>query len=77
MHICSCECLRAWFEELRKRRVAELKQELAKSENSIGLAQMYTCIYVSIEYNYVLFVNTVWLNCPHNLPSIYFIAALA
>lgn len=26
----------AWFEELRKRRVAELKQELAKSENSIG-----------------------------------------
>ncbi|KAI3466664.1 hypothetical protein Pfo_023327 [Paulownia fortunei] len=26
----------AWFEELRKRRVAELKRELAKSEDSIG-----------------------------------------
>ncbi|KAH6763957.1 hypothetical protein C2S51_015206 [Perilla frutescens var. frutescens] len=26
----------AWFEELKKRRVAELKRELAKSENSIG-----------------------------------------
>ncbi|KAL8506976.1 hypothetical protein ACS0TY_017748 [Phlomoides rotata] len=25
-----------WFDELRKRRMAELKQELAKSENSIG-----------------------------------------
>ncbi|XP_057797477.1 uncharacterized protein LOC131013427 isoform X2 [Salvia miltiorrhiza] len=28
--------LRAWFEELRKRRMAELKRELVKSENSIG-----------------------------------------
>ncbi|KAG8385570.1 hypothetical protein BUALT_Bualt03G0058900 [Buddleja alternifolia] len=27
---------KAWFEELRKRRVAELKRELAKSEDSIG-----------------------------------------
>jgi hypothetical protein len=27
----------AWFEELRKQRVAELKRELEKSENSIGL----------------------------------------
>ncbi|KAL0442782.1 UNVERIFIED_CONTAM: hypothetical protein Slati_2000900 [Sesamum latifolium] len=27
---------RAWFEELRKRRVAELKRELARSEDSIG-----------------------------------------
>ncbi|KAL6957040.1 hypothetical protein U1Q18_047189 [Sarracenia purpurea var. burkii] len=30
-------CLIAWFEELRKRRVAELRQELEKSEGSIGL----------------------------------------
>ncbi|XP_038981676.1 uncharacterized protein LOC103721472 isoform X2 [Phoenix dactylifera] len=29
----------AWFEELRKRRVAELKQELEKSEDSIGSLQ--------------------------------------
>ncbi|KAL9159573.1 hypothetical protein ABFS82_08G143100 [Erythranthe guttata] len=27
---------KAWFEELKKRRVAQLKQELAKSEDSIG-----------------------------------------
>ncbi|RLM86645.1 uncharacterized protein C2845_PM04G26680 [Panicum miliaceum] len=29
----------AWFEELRKQRVAELKRELEKSENSIGSLQ--------------------------------------
>ena len=50
-----CEWLRSWFEELKMQRVAELKRELVKSENSIGLAQMYKCIYVSIKYNYLLF----------------------
>lgn len=30
----------AWFEELRKQRVAELKRELEKSENSIGSVPM-------------------------------------
>lgn len=29
--------LRFWFEELRKRRIEELKQELERSEGSIGL----------------------------------------
>nr|CAD1819342.1 unnamed protein product [Ananas comosus var. bracteatus] len=33
---CGCD---AWYEELRKQRVAELRRELEKSENSIGSLQ--------------------------------------
>lgn len=50
------------------RRVEELKRELVKSENSIGLAQMYKCIYVSIKYNYLLFS----LYCLDKLSAYYY-----
>lgn len=35
---------RAWFEELKKKRVAELKAALLKSEDSIGLAFVLSLI---------------------------------
>lgn len=38
----------AWFEELRKQRVAELKKELERSEDSIGLV-LYIKLLCKIE----------------------------
>jgi len=36
------DVLRAWYEELRKTRVAELKRSLELSEDSIGLVAIFS-----------------------------------
>ena len=49
----------AWFEELRKQRVAELKRDLEKSENSIGLVSICSQSIFEVHLSYLYFVLIV------------------
>ena len=64
----------AWFEELRKQRVAELKRDLEKSENSIGLVTICSQSIFEVQLSYLYFVLIV--DYPrYNLCRLFFIQA--
>ena len=53
-HVFDAFLLRAWFDELRKRRMAELKLALEQSEDSIGsviqLFSLLLCLYQGTQF---------------------------
>jgi hypothetical protein len=46
----------AWFDELRKQRVAELRRELRKSESFIGLVFQCHLVLDFLAFSHVIFI---------------------